>query len=196
MKSAKTFALGLSIILMMTAAAPFASAQAAHVRWDIISLNFATGTVSPGGIASASANDSSHITLSGSGTFVAPAGGDGTSSATTGGGMWATFTAGGAMTASGTYVVTGLVRWELAPGTFPASVDAIDDVAEAHGGLAVLRVEFSDGSHGVLTVSCHFNGTPDSVFEGITMSKGYVDYWNRSAPVGLVNANRTEFHVN
>ena len=36
MKSAKTFALGLSIILMMTAATPLVSAQAAHVRWDII----------------------------------------------------------------------------------------------------------------------------------------------------------------
>jgi hypothetical protein len=100
------------------------------------------------------------------------------------------------MIASGFYVVTGLVRWEQAPGTFPATFDAIDNVAEAHAGLAVMRVEFSDGSHGVLTVSCHFNGTPASVFEGITMSKGYVDYWNRAAPVGGVNANRTAFHVN
>jgi hypothetical protein len=134
MKSARTIALGLSIILMMTAATPLVFAQAAHVRWDIVSINFATGTVSPGGTASAIAQDGSHIRLTGSGTFVAPGGGDGTSSATTGGGAWAVFAA-GALTpsATGTYVVTGLVRWELAPGTFPANVDAIDDVTEAHG---------------------------------------------------------------
>lgn len=196
MKFTKTFALGLSIILVMTAAAPLAFAQAAHVRWDIVTITFATGTVSPGGFASAVAQDGSHIIITGSGTFVAPGGGDGTSSATTGGGMWATFTAGGAMTASGTYVVTGLVRWEQAPGTFPALVDAVDDVTEAHSGLAILRVEFSDGSHGVLTVSCHFTGTPASVFEGIRVSKGHVDYWNGAAPVPGVEGNRTVFHVN
>jgi len=197
MKSAKTFALGLSIILMMTAATPLVSAQAAHVRLDIISLNFTTFTVSPGGTASAIAQDGSHIRITGSGTFVAPGGGNGTSSATTGGGAWAVFAA-GALTpsATGTYVVTGLVRWDLAPGTFPARVDAVDDVTEAHGGLAVLRVEFSDGSHGVLTVSCHFNGTPDSVFVGVRVTKGYVDYWNGTVPIGGVDANRTAFHVN
>ena len=48
MKSARTIALGLSIILMMTASTPLLFAQAAHVRWDIVSINFATGTVSPG----------------------------------------------------------------------------------------------------------------------------------------------------
>src|SRR5258708_4718437 len=115
MKSARTFALGASIILMMVAA-PFASAQAAYVRWDIISVNFvAPFTTSAGGVASATANDGSHITITGSGTFVAPAGGDGTSNAVTGGGMWTTYTSGGVVTGSGTYEVTGLVRWEPAP---------------------------------------------------------------------------------
>jgi hypothetical protein len=207
MKSVKTLALSLSIIFIMTAAAPFASAQAAHVRWDIINVDFATGTVSPGGFALALAQDNTYITITGSGTFVAPAraGGDGTSSATTGGGMWQTYFPGTTtQSASGTYVVTGLVRWEQAPGTFPALVDAVDDVAKAHSGLAVLRVEFSDGSHGVLTVSSHFPSTPVTVFAGIRVSKGYVDYWNGFAPVpggcmaGVPNCpgNRTVFHVN
>jgi len=44
-------------------------------------------------------------------------------------------------------------------------------------------------------VSCHFNGTPNSVFEGITASKGFVDYWNRVPPAPGVDANRTAFHV-
>jgi hypothetical protein len=38
-------------------------------------------------------------------------------------------------------------------------------------------------------------GTPDNVFEGITVSKGFVDYWNRDPDVPGVDANRTIFHV-
>jgi len=175
-------------MLAMTVSVPSVLAQADHIRWDIVSI--ATGTPLPGGIASALANDGSHVTLTGSGTFVAPAGGDGTSSATTGGGTWARFTS-GAITpsATGTYVVTGLVRWDE-KGAFPALPDT------AVGGLAILRVEFSDGSHGVLTVSCHApSGSDPAIFEGITVSKSFVDYWNRVAPIGGVDANRTLFHV-
>jgi hypothetical protein len=90
-KSAKTYILALSIILLITVGAPFVFGQAAHVRWDIISLDFTTFTVSVVGVASAIPQDGSHITLTGSGTFVARAGGDGTSSATTGGGTWQAF---------------------------------------------------------------------------------------------------------
>ena len=98
----------LAVLLSMTFGLPVVRGQAAHVSWEIVRLAGA----SPG-IASAFANDGSHITLTGSGTFVAPAGGDGTSSATTGGGTWKVF-ASGATTASatGTYDVTGLVRWD------------------------------------------------------------------------------------
>lgn len=179
-------------------------ADAAHMRWDIISVNFATGTASAGGMASARANDCSKITLTGSGTFVAPEGG-GTSSAVTGGGTWQTFsgsspcpcnsTATGTPTGSGTYEVTGLVRWEVAPGTPGLPHDNIGDPADSRAGLAVLRVAYSDGSRGVLVVSCHLVGTPNSVFEGITASKGFADYWNREAPAPGVDANRTVFHV-
>ena len=60
------------------------------------------------------------------------------------------------------------------------------------------------GGRGVLVVSCHLNGNPPpqgpdaappSVFEGITASMGFVDYWNRVAPVGGVDGNRTLFHI-
>ncbi len=37
--------------------------------------------------------------------------------------------------------------------------------------------------------------SPDSVFEGITASKGFVDYWNREAPVPGIDASRTLFHI-
>jgi hypothetical protein len=65
-------------------------------------------------------------------------------------------------------------------------------------GLAVLRIEYNDGSHGILVVSCHGAGTPDSVFEGITASKDHVDFWNCVSPSGTPsgpNANRTSFHL-
>ena len=48
---------------------------------------------------------------------------------------------------------------------------------------------------GILVVSCTGVAAPASMFEGITASKGYVDYWNRVAPAGGVDANRTLFHI-
>jgi len=59
-------------------------ADGIRVRWDIINVDFSTGTLSPGGIASARANDGSKITLTGSGTFSTDGG-------TNGGGNWTTF---------------------------------------------------------------------------------------------------------
>jgi hypothetical protein len=200
MKSAKTCALGLSSILMMTAAAPFASAQAAHVRWDLVSANFVPPfTVSAGGVASATANDGSYITMTGSGTFVAPGGGDGTSGATTGGGTWTTHTSGGVVTGTGAYTVTGLVRWDPAPfepGGPPPRTDLIDPSAIRSTGLAVLRITYSDGQHGILVVSCTGVTAPAFMFEGITATKEFTDYKSPVPPVGGVDANRTLFHIN
>src|SRR5438552_18896425 len=71
--------LGIAAVFALAPAAPtFSSPGSADVRWDIISLSFpATGpqTFNPGGIASAKANPDLMITLTGSGTFVAPASG-------------------------------------------------------------------------------------------------------------------------
>jgi len=160
------------------------------VRWDIISVDFATGTFSAGGMASAQASDGSKITLTGSGTF--QPGED----SVTGGGSWTTFDSASNQTGSGTYQVSRLVSWERAPGTPPLPNDAIGNLADNSAGLAVLRIAYSDNSLGVLTVSCHLVGTPAAVFEGITTTKGFVDYWNREAPPAPPgNANRTTFHV-
>ncbi len=163
------------------------------VRWDIINVDFSTGTASAGGIASARANDNSKITVTGSGTFKVE---DGKLEEATGGGSWMTFNASNVVTDSGTYRVTGAVRWEPAPGTPPLPNDNIGNRADTRAGLAVLRIRYSDGCAGILVVSCHLLGTPDSVFEGITASKGFADYWNREAPPAPPgNANRTVFHV-
>jgi hypothetical protein len=194
MKSIKTI-VGLSIIGLMAAASSFAFAQAAHVRWDIINVTPGP-TVNPGGQASAMDNIGDTITFTGTGTFAAPSGGGGTSSAVTGGGNWTITTASGS--SSGTYEVSGLVRWEEAPGTFPAAADNIGSPADFRPGLIVLRIKYNDGSRGILVVSCHGTGTPDAVFEGITASKDFVDYWNRLAPSGTPggpNANRSSIHL-
>ena len=172
-----------------------ASASNHGMRWDIIDVNFATGTLSAGGVASARANDGSKITLMGSGTFRSN---PGNPEDVTGGGNWQTFDASGGSTGSGSYTVTGLVSFTLAPGTFPLQHDNIGNPngADSRAGLLVVRVAYSDGSEGTLVVSCHIVGTPDAVFEGVTASKGFVDYWNREVPPAPPgNANRTAFHV-
>jgi hypothetical protein len=108
--------------------------------------------------ASALAFDGSTITLTGSGTF-AP--GD---DEATGGGTWTVSTG-----ESGTFQVKRLIR-----------VDLTESVSGSNmrGGLAFFRVTYSDGSRGILAVSCRFPGTHDNVAEGSTASKGFVDYFN------------------
>lgn len=196
MKSAKATVLGLSIIVMMTAAAPFAFAQADHVRWDIQSVNTTTTptTLSPGGVAFASASNPSSLTikLTGSGTFVSPASG-GTSGAVTGGGTWATFSD-AVMTGSGTYVVTGLVSWQFANLQTGSFIDLIDEGTRANGNV-ILRIKYSDGSEGILGVGCHGSGAPDGIVEGVIATKHFVTYWTSHGPVPGVDANRTIFHI-
>ncbi len=165
------------------------------VRWDIISLQppppASPRNVLPGGMASALANDGSTITVTGSGTFT-----PGDPENVTGGGTWATFNSAGNPTGSGTYTVRGLVSFKPAPGTNPTgNIDLIDPAHPVSAGLAFLRILYSDGSQGILVVSCHLMGTPDSVLEGITASKDFVDFWNRVAPAPNVDANRTVFHI-
>ena len=198
MKSAKTFPLGLSIILLMTAAAPVASAQADHVRWDIINIVFGVhNTISAGGIAFASASNPATLTikLTGTGTFVAPASG-GTSGAATGGGTWETFT-GGVSTGSGTYVVTSLASWQFANLQTPGvniNLIATGNEAGANGN-AILRIQYSDGSEGILGVGCHGPGAPAGILEGVIATKDFVTYWTAGVPLPGVNANRTAFQI-
>jgi hypothetical protein len=186
--------LGLTgALMLLTTFASAAPGGAQHVRWDLIHVTGGTpgpgATISPGGTASATAPDGDTITLTGSGTFVAPSSGGGSGGAT-GGGTWTT-TSGG----SGTYSVTALVSWEFA--NFQADIGLIDTIDEgrAANGTAVLKIAFSDGSTGVLTVGCHGPGAPPGIFEGIATTKGFKTYYNVPAPVGGVDAGRTVFHV-
>ncbi len=166
---------------------------AKHVRWDIISLvgGAPPGPLNPGGIASAKAPDGDTITLTGTGTFVAPGGSNGGSDAVTGGGTWRTDTA------SGTYRVKELVTFVVAnrQSSTPAFIDNIGSLTQRTNGTAVLRIAFSDGQSGVLTVGCHGPGAPPGIIEGIATTKGFKTYYEVEDPVGGVDANRTIFHV-
>ena len=174
----------------------------AQFQWDLISVD-ASINLRAGGQDSAGAADNSFITLTGSGTFVTPAGGDegeGSGSAVTGGGNWETFSPGpnSVPTGSGTYKVTRLVRFTLANCTVPTCVsgfggtDLVLPESQARAGLAVLEIKYSDESRGVLVVSCGLNGTPPSVFEGIVASKDSVEFWNQN-PFNAAS-NATIFH--
>ena len=124
----------------------------------------------------------SKITLTGSGTFVV-----GDSEEVTGGGTWELSDETGQLTGSGTYQVTRLVRFDLAPGRpGPTLVDTIGHVEDLRAGLAYLRIRYSDGSQGILVVSCHLLTSPDSIFEGITASKAFVDFFYRAGPDGTL----------
>ncbi|SRR5712692_11848607 len=203
MKTNRFWRWGLRAILIMVlfGAALFAMSGSASagskekaIRWDIVSVDFATGTLNAGGIASATAIDGSMITLTGHGTFV-PGDGFGNQEVT-GGGTWQTFDPSGTPTASGTYKVTGFVRWTAAPGTPPLPNDNIGEREDQSAGLVFVAIRYSNGSTGVLTVSCHLVGSPNSIFEGIRVSMGFVDYWNGKAPPAPPgNANRTNFHI-
>ena len=182
--------LALAAVLPLTATA----GGAQHVRWDIISLvgGAPPGPINPGGMASAKAPDGDTITLTGTGTFVAPAGSNGGSGAVTGGGTWQT------NAGSGTYKVKELVTFVMAnfQSSTPAFIDNIGNLSARANGTAVLRIQFSDGQSGVLTVGCHGPGAPPGIFEGIATTKGYKTYYAVQDPVGGVDANRTIFHVN
>src|SRR5438876_8811648 len=133
-----------------------APTAAAQIGWEIF------------GSASATAADGLKIIVTGNGTFVAPAGGGGTSSAATGGGNWETRDASNVVTGSGTYQITGLVRWERALAFVPS-------IPGSTAGLTILRIEYSDGSAGTLTVSCRISGAQPGRIERATTSKGFED---------------------
>lgn len=167
---------GLSLLLLFVSSVSGDRGEV-KVRWDIVSIS-ASNVVLAGGSASSKASDGSQITLTGEGTFE-----PGDPNDVTGGGAFQTLDSSGAAIGSGTYRVTGLVRFKEAVGTLAGSglTDGIGNPAQAHAGLLFLTIRYSDGSSGVLVASCSLVGTPASNFEGITASKDAVDYWNVAA---------------
>jgi hypothetical protein len=173
------------------------SATGLTIRWDIVSYDFQATplTVSAGGNASSKAPDRSGIQLTGSGTFGGPP------THVTGGGNWTTLGPSGRPTGSGTYTVKALLQFFAAPGAFGDPngqyqlSDRIGNSTDAHPGLAQLRIAYSDGSQGILTISSRQAGTPATVFTGITATKGYVAYWIHQPPQPGIDGERILFHI-
>ena len=57
------------------------------------------------------------------------------------------------------------------PGAF---VDCIGNLEDARPGRLTVAIAYLDGSEGVLEVGCRLPGSPGSVMEGITATKGFV----------------------
>jgi len=190
---------GTTVNAQATAAATSAGAPpASKMRWDIISVTTKDNApvLSAGGVAAASANDGSYIVYTGSGTF-----GPGVADPVTGGGDWSTFDSGNRPTGNGKYTVTAFAGFDWAPGGPPPPlVDNIGKKADVSGGVATLRIAYSnaDGSAagmGTLIVSCHQPaGAPDAVVEGVIGSKDYTLFYNPVRVVGGVDQGRTQFH--
>ncbi len=98
-------------------------------------------------------------------------------------------------TGSGGYEVTRLASWEFGNLATGAFIDNIGDANERVNGNAILRIQYSDGSSGVLGVLCHGTGGRDGIAEGVIATKDFVTYVDAEAP-GLpsVDKNRTLFH--
>jgi len=189
----------LVLSFLILAVAPAAFSQSELVRWDIISRAFGTPPApnidTPGGVSFAKALDGSKIKLTGSGTFLSAAGRLGGSGPVTGGGTWETFDSTGVSLANGTYVVTELLMYEFANYfTPPPTNDTIGNPAETASGIAALRVDYSDGSKGVLLVECRGPGSPLGISEGVAATKGFRAYDQIQAPIANVDENRTTFH--
>lgn len=198
LKRLKTGSIALaSLPVLGVLASPASAGEGDLVRWDIIHLDFSTTlpTVTAGGEAFASYDADHKIKFTGSGSFVAPASG-GTSNHVNGGGKWETFgpPGGTVSTGSGTYEVKKVLSWQVANSQIPGVV--IDDIDEGGtNGNAILAIEYSDGSQGILGIGCHGPGAPDGIQEVVIATKGYFTYWTGELPMAGVDKDRNSFHV-
>ena len=173
------------------------------LRWDMISVQFrapsAPNIVSAGGADSAVNNDATgmpklRITITGSGTFSPWDPTD-----VTGGGDYTIRNLKGDVVDSGSYTVTALVSWVL-DSLSPSPPVVVNNVTNTSAedflnGLAIFRIAYTDGSKGILVVSCAGPGATDKPYEGISVIKGLVHFQVPVAPVANVDANRTVFVV-
>jgi len=201
--AALTTVAGVGLLLRWSHAAPFnyirevdrlpPAVSGVTVRWDIISIPSFTPTLNlkAAGQASAVAMGGARITLTGSGTFHP----DGRN-VVTGGGTWTLANTAGTVLGMGTYQVSALSQWNPGPGTeAPGTIDNIGRGADFQSGLAFLKVHYSDGSRGILILSCHApQGGVDAIPEGVSLCKDNV-FFNMELPKPNVDWDRTSFHL-
>jgi hypothetical protein len=98
-------------------------------------------------------------------------------------------------TKSGTYTVTALVSWQFASLQPLGATDLIDPDDRAANGSAILKIQYDDGSEGILGIGCHDGNAPPGIQEGVIATKGYVTYWLGAAHGPGVDINFTTFHI-
>jgi hypothetical protein len=178
--------LALGILVTVTSASGGLSGQRrGHiVRWDFAQVIQGTG-LAGGTDVGLDAVSGDTMSLTGSG-HAKPA-----RHRAFGGGTFVHEHADGSEVAHGVYVVTGFVSWQSLAGTFPAPMDGIGNIRQAHAGVLVLDVRFfpEGGSpvDGVLTINCHFPDTPADIEEGFELAIGSFNF----TPAGGL----TLFHV-
>jgi hypothetical protein len=177
--------LALGILVAVTSASGLSGQRSGHiVRWDFAQVIQGTGLAGGTDVGLDEASGDT-MSLTGSG-HAKPA-----RHSAFGGGTFVHTDADENEVAHGVYVVTGFVSWTSLAGTFPAPVDGIGNIAQAHAGILVLDVRFfpEGGSpvDGVLTINCHFPDTPAEIEEGFELSLGAFNF----TPAGGV----TLFHV-
>lgn len=122
-------------LLVLIATGSALADPSSRVRWDILASN--PNALVAGGAESATAPDGSMITLTSTGTFIQSASGNVEDA--DGNGSWAVFPPNSQQpSATGTYHVTGIDFFALAPGTLEGSglLDDIGELDEGHAGLA------------------------------------------------------------
>jgi hypothetical protein len=162
--------LALGILVAVTSASGLSGQRRGHiVRWDFAQVIQGTG-LAGGTDVGLDAATGDTISLTGSG-HAKPA-----ARKAYGGGTFVHTDSAGSEVAHGVYVVTGFVSWQSLAGTFPAPMDGIGNITQAHAGILVLDVRFfpEGGSpvDGVLTINCHFPDTPADIEEGFELSVG------------------------
>jgi hypothetical protein len=201
MKIRNHFPAAVALSLFALAGPSVVRGQDTKLRWDMISLQFrapsAPNIVSAGGADSAVNNDATgmpklKITITGSGTFSPWDPTD-----VTGGGDYMIRNLKGDVVDSGSYTVTALVSWTLDSPQLPSNVNNVTNTSpeDFRNGLAIFRIAYSDGSKGVLIVSCAGPGASENPYEGISVIKGLVHFQVPDVPVANVDANRTVFTV-
>lgn len=183
----------LLVVPLLVASYSRGERNEARFQWDLIRVVLINGvpTLQPGATDTAKAPDNSVISLTGEGTFM-----PGEPHEVTGGGTWLITDATEHVLGTGTYRVTQLVRFDAAPGSIPAAInDTVGDRTHATSGLVFLAIRYSDGSRGILVVSCMLPvGSPASMFEGVTASKGFVDFFNHASGNTLFHQLSEEEH--
>ncbi len=152
--------LGVALALAALVALPVA-VQATDARGNHATYHFVAGMAPAVGPDQATASNGSTVDLTGSGTFMA-----GPGMFASGGGTYTIKNASGSVTSTGSWTVTGM------QGFVNYGDGAAQGLPGVNGGQLRVMVALSNGTAGVLTVTCELGSPPAGQHEGVTLVLG------------------------